>query len=382
MIGFGKIISTYIFSILLILIITAIAQSAHAVTPSEVKELRTKATLAQKKLRIAIEEGKDVSNIVPMMKRVKQLGDEKRIKEANALLDNILIEFERLNESASPGKHQVSNAKGAFSSPRKVNIAGYKYSAMEAFISRDGKFLFFNSDETDTRKTDKNIYYAKRIDDTNFKFMGEVKGINSAEVDGVPTMDNNSNFYYVSVVHYGKKNGFATVYSGKFNDGRVTDIKSHPELSLNTPGWLNMDIEISADGKTLYATQTYFGNGPPPKKSYFFVAHLKDGRFVIDKRSDEIFKSINTDDLEYGASISTNELEILFTRLNFDHGAKFASYRATRPNKDAPFTAPTRIEAITGIAEAPAITNDGQLLYFHKKKGGRFNLYLLERNVN
>lgn len=92
MIGNGKIIASCICSILLFLIIAAITQSAHSVIPIEVKELRTKASLAQQKIKTAIEEGKDVFDIVPMMKRVKQLGDEKRLREADALLDNILIE--------------------------------------------------------------------------------------------------------------------------------------------------------------------------------------------------------------------------------------------------------------------------------------------------
>jgi hypothetical protein len=368
---------------LLFLVIVSAMQSACAVTPGEAKVLRAKANHAQNELTIAVEDGKDVSAIIPMMKRVKTLADRGKIKKARSLLDEILGKLQELNQTSTVIRTQPDNPQ-VFINPKKVNIIGYNDNAMEAFISRDGRFLFFNNDKTDTPKTDKNIYYARRIDDTSFEFMGEVKGVNSAKVDGVPTMDNNGNFYFVSAVHYSKKNGYAIVYSGKFNDGRVTDITPHPELSLNKYGWLNMDIEISADGSTLYATHTYFDfhSNSPPKESYFFVAYLKGNKFVIDERSDEIFRYINTNNQEYAASISTDELEILFTRLSQEDGFTLNSYRSTRKSKNEPFSVPTRIKSITGIAEAPALTNDGRLLYFHKKKAGRFNIYVLERNAN
>lgn len=375
-------LTSFHFNIIFLTLFTLLSvQTACAVTPHEVKDLKIKAMLAQNNLAIASRNGKNVSEVVPMMKRVKVLADKGKINEANILLDRILDKFQKMNqsvadESVMPKKLQV------FINPRKVNIVGYTGSAMEPFITRDGEFIFYNSEGTrDTPKTNKDIYYAKRIDDTNFKFMGEIKGINSDKVDGVPTMDNDGNFYYISNIHYGKSNGFASVYSGKFKNGRVSNIKSHPELSLKIPRWLNMDIEISANGQTLYATQTYFDGGPAPKKSYFFVAHLKDDHFIIDKLSEKIFKHINTDDLEYAASISTNELEIYFTRLNSSNGHKFSTYRASRPNKNAPFSSPIRIASITGIAEAPAITSDGQLMYFHKKDGKYFSLYVLEKSI-
>jgi hypothetical protein len=348
--------------------------TACAVAPPEAKALQQKASLAQKKLSLAAENGDDISSIIPMMRHVKVLADRGEVNKANHLLDTILIEFER-TEITPP----VASSSQLFVNPRKVDIVGYDKSTMEAFITRDGKYLFFNNEEGDVPKQQKNIYYALRIDDTHFQFMGEIKGINSNEVDAVPTMDRDGNFYFVSTAHYGKKNGFATVYSGKFRDGQVSNIKAHPELSLHSPGWLNMDIEISADGNTLYATQTYFSGGSPPKESYFFVAHKVGNKFKINKKSDVIFKQINSDDLEYAAAISDDELELFFTRLSPENGFRYTTYRTTRPNKTSAFAKPTKIEAITGISEAIAITSDGKLAYFHKKVGKHFRLFVLER---
>jgi hypothetical protein len=253
---------------------------------------------------------------------------------------------------------------------------------MEVFITGDGHYLFFNNEKGETPKTDKNIYYAERIDDVNFKYKGEIKGINSAAVDGVPTMDRNGNFYFISTVQYNKTHRFATIYSGKFKNGRVRNIKSHPELSLNIPGWLNMDVEISADGNTLYSTQSYFDGGSAPKQSYFIVAHLKNGRFEIDHRSSEIFHNINSGGLEYGASVSPDGLDFYFTRLSYDNGPELRTYHAARSNKHAAFSVPTAIKAITGFAEAPAVTSDGRLLYFHKKEQKHLGLFVLERSVS
>ena len=154
----------------------------------------------------------------------------------------------------------------------------------------------------------------------------------------------------------------------------MRNIKSHPELSLNLPGWLNMDAEISADGRTLYTTQSYFDGGAAPKQSYFITAHLKNGRFEIDNRSSETFHNINSSDLEYGTSVSPDGLEFYFTRLRYGNGPELKTYHAARPNKHAAFSVLTAIKAITGFAEAPAITSDGRLLYFHKKRAEAFRL--------
>ncbi|MCF6196298.1 MAG: hypothetical protein L3J50_06300 [Emcibacter sp.] len=364
------------FSLLLLCLASIfLATPAEAASPAVIKMIQDKAAISMEKLRTHMMAGDDVSKIVPMMKNVKTLADKGEFDAANRLLDKILLSFSALEMPEMPDSAPV------FINPRQVTVTGYKQSVMEAFITGDGQYLFFNNDTGDNPKTDKDIFYARRINDVTFKFMGEIKGVNSAEVDGVPTMDRMGNFYFVSARNYSKPNRFATLYSGKFKDGRVSDLKAHPEVSLNLPGWLNMDVEISADGKTLYTTQTYFSNDMP-EQSYFQVAHLKDGKFEIDSHSNAIFDRINTADIEYGASISSDGRELYFTRLTFKNGGKFTSYYATRPDKKTPFSTPRPITAINGYAEAPAITADGRLLYFHKKTGDHFQLYVLERAAN
>ena len=362
------------FFVVLLLIFLEFGACKSDFNKEEIAELKAKAETAKQQLKTAVDNNQDVSNVVPKMKQVKVLADKHKFKQADELLDEILIDFQKIN-SPPTGNNNL------FTNPRRVNIIGNPYSAMEPFISRDNSILFFNSDKNDVAGSEKNIYYATRVNNITFQFMGAVKGVNSNQVDGVPTMDNHGNFYFVSTARYNKENKFASAYKGKFIDGEVVNIVPIPELSLNEPGWVNMDIEISADGNTIYSTQTFFNlkKNTGPIESYFFKAHLKNGKFEIDENSREIFKNINTEDLEYAASISTDELEIFFTRLIHGNTPTFYSYYAKRSDKDAPFGKPIMLKAITGFSEAPAITNDGQLLYYHKKDNDRFYIYAIER---
>lgn len=370
-------VSRYVIALLILPLLAGLPRPACSFSMAQVKQVQDKANECMNRLRTALEDGKDVSAIIPMMKQVKVLGDAGRISEANELLDRILLRFEQLYR---PLAENHASAAQLFGNPRRVDIIGLEFGAMEPFISRDGRVLFFNSDEKDTPVSGKDIYYARRVDDLTFRFMGQVQGVNSDVVDGVPTMDRKGNFYFVSVRNYDRRHDFTTVYKGRFRNGQVTDIVPVPELSLKIPGWLNMDIEISADGETLYATQTYFGNGAPPTKSYFIYADLIHGKFHVNENSDTIFKNINTGDLEYAASISSNGLEIFFTRAsNLQSVPGFLSYRAVRPGLHEPFGEPEPINAIAGIAEAPAISGDGKRLYYHKKVKGRFYIYTVER---
>ncbi len=338
------------------------------------RDLKAKADRTVAVFRNWVAEGRDVSKILPKMKQVKALGDSGRFAEADALLDEILAYLEAKKNTSSKNLENT-----VFVNNTEVLIRGYDGDAMEAFISRDGMYMFFNSEHDPVRNKD--IYYAKRVDAYTFQFKGEVGNINTSSVDGVPTMDDDNNFCYVSTHAY-KRNNLVSVYCGNFENGAVKDIRPVPGLSLGKPGWLNMDIEISADGQTLYSTQTWFGDGSPPTKSYLFYAKKAGRKFIPQDDSSRIFKYINKDEVVYGATISNDELEILYTRMVKKGGAiKLESLRATRPDKISPFGPPTVIRNITGFSEAPALSGDGRLIYYHKKNGpdGRFRLYALHR---
>ncbi len=338
------------------------------------KHVKAKADRAVAVYKEGVIEGRDVSGMLPKLQRVKELGDAGKMGQADALLDEILADFAALEKPTSGHSRQT-----VFTKNKLVQIIGYDSDVMEAFLSRDGKYLFFNSESHDVG--DKNIYYATKIDAYTFQFLGQVGNVNTSAVDGVPTMDEGGNFYYLSTHAYGPGN-LVSIFSGKFEDGVVKNVRPVSGISLNQPGWLNMDTEISADGHTLYATQTWFGDGSPPTKSHFFYARKIDDRFIPQDDSPKIFKHINKDKVVYGATISKDELEILYTRMVRKNKAiKVESLRAARKDRNSPFGRPKIIKSITGFAEAPAFSHDGQLIYYHKKTSdGVFRLYALHRN--
>ncbi len=317
-----------------------------------------------------------VEAIMPKIMQVKPLGDAGKLDEAEALLDEILEWFAETPCTGGQATLPDTKMNQEWGDDRVVTIKGYEGDAMEPFISRDGKFLFFNDDKTDAK--DKDMFWAKRINDYTFDFQGEIKNVNSKAVDGVPSMDDSGRFYFMSAKDYGlfHKN---TVFSGRFEDGAVTDIVPLPQLALGKLGWLNMDIEISADGQTLYSTQTHFGREGIPVESYFFYARKEGDAFVPQADSAEIFAALNKDKVIYAASISRDETEIFYTRLL--PGFIFQSLVAKRKDAKHPFGEPEVLSAITGFAEAPALSPDETMLYYHKKSeaSGRFEIRVLHR---
>ncbi|HEY0796238.1 MAG TPA: hypothetical protein VGD64_10695 [Acidisarcina sp.] len=259
-----------------------------------------------------------------------------------------------------------------FQNPQRVTIAGYNGDAMEPFLSRDGKYLFFNNLNEPSVNT--NLHWAERIDDLQFKYRGEIGNVNTPALEGVPSMDRSRNFYFVSNRSYDKT--ASTLYSGKFADGAITDIELVPGVSLAKPGIVNFDAEISADGDTLYFVESEFSRRGEPKSARIMAAHRSGNTFVRDPASEAIFKTINTAGLNYAPATTASELEIFFTRTD---GHSVGIYWAKRVNKSQPFDNPVRLAAPTGFVEAPTLSPDEKSLYYHKKEDGHLVIYRVTR---
>ncbi len=269
---------------------------AQPVTPELVRAVKAKADSSKTRLKKHMGIGRDVSPVVTMMQQVKTLGEQGRLAEADALLDEVHAVFDAWDAAGGA----AVPAAGGYGAPVEIVIEGYDGDAMEPFISRDGRYLFFNSDHSVGQK---DMYYARRVDGNRFEFVRALDEINTEAVDGVPTMDAANRFYFVSTKNY-KPPHMASAYSAAFYDGRVTGVAPMTGISLRKPGWVNMDVEISADGQTLYFSNAWFGDGAPPTRSFLAYARKKDGRFVKVPGSSGIFKTINADDLVYAPAIS------------------------------------------------------------------------------
>jgi Tol biopolymer transport system component len=264
----------------------------------------------------------------------------------------------------------------AFHTPDDVSITGYSGDAMEPFLTRDGRYLLFNNRNDPSENT--NLHWAKRVDDLTFSYLGEIPGVNTAALEGVPSMDRDGNLYFVSTRSY--KQSLSTIYRAKVVDG----IAGAPELvegiSRRTPGWVNFDAEISADGNTLYFVDGYFGSGNQPQSSTLAAAVRSGKGFRRLAESQRLFANVNSGGLQYAPDVSEDELELFFTQVRrIEASAEPAIFRAVRENVDQPFSIPQRISAIQGFAEASTLSPDGRSLYYHARVDGHFRVRRVTR---
>jgi Tol biopolymer transport system component len=264
----------------------------------------------------------------------------------------------------------------AFSNPTLVTIAGYTGDAMEPFISKDGQYLFFNNRNDPKINTD--IYYASRVDDQTFAFLGPVPGINSPDLDAVASLDTLGNFYLVSTRSYATS--LSTLYSGQFTAAGVSNAALVPGISLLQSGAVNFDAEISADGQTLWFDDGQYSPAGMLQSASIAIANRQGTTFVRQANSAALLATINTSGLNYAPSISVDGLELFFTRVDSTtSGASPAIYRATRTDLNSAFAMPELVAAATGFVEAPSLSADGHLLYFHKMLNGTFAIYHVQR---
>jgi hypothetical protein len=267
---------------------------------------------------------------------------------------------------AAPRRRAVrsgSPPSAQFANPERVTIRGYDADAMEPFLTRDGRYLLFNDSNAPGRDT--NLHYAERVDDLTFDYRGEIAGANTAALDAVASVDGEGNIYYISTRSY--EQTLSTIYRGRFDDGRVTDVSLAGGVSRMIPGAVNFDVEVSADGETLYFADGVFTGGPVPQSADLVMARRNGDTF--SRLDPGLLANINSGELEYAAAISADQLELFFTRFGSDEPR---IYRSTRSATDQLWSRPERIDEIAGFVEAPTISPDGRALYYHARRGTRF----------
>lgn len=352
------------------------------------QRLREKAAQAQAGVRSWVEAGHDPSALLALMQQVKPALDAGDPHKAEALLDRALT---MLSKGPTPNDNSPLPVYAAkelesdlFVRPEPVVIEGYHGSAMEPFISPDGRYLFFNN-ENDP-KINTNLYFAERTGKLSFHYLGELPGVNSDALDAAASMDKTGHFYFTTVRDYDRT--MNSLYTGDFDGKAVRNLHPVPgDISPKTLGTINMDVSISPDGQTLYISRAViFPGAPAPKKSELMVARLRDGTFSIDPDSAILMKNINTGALQYAPAISADGRELYFTRASQPIAGANARgdlriVVATRNFVTEPFGEPRALTALTGFVEAPSISLDAKEMFFHKKVGGKFLIYRAERNA-
>ena len=264
----------------------------------------------------------------------------------------------------------------AFGNPERVTIRGYEGDAMEPSIARDGRYLLFNNRNDPRINT--NLHFAERVDDLTFNYRGEIKGVNTAALEGVPSVDRMGNLFFVSTRSY--KETLSTLYRGRFDDGNVSGVQLVPGISRRLPGIVTFDAEIASDGDTLFVVDGRFTGGEVPETADIAIAFRDDTGFRRLPSGGDLLKNVNTPALEYAPAISRDLLELFFTRMDRSSGStRTEILRAARASTEAAFGIPEKVLPIAGFIEAPALSDDGRSLYYHKLEGGRFVILRVAR---
>jgi WD40-like Beta Propeller Repeat len=266
-----------------------------------------------------------------------------------------------------------------FTDPQTVTIQGYSASAMEPSISPDGQYLLFNS--SNVSPSVPSLLFATRATGGAFTYQGEIlgEGVNEADaLSATPSLDQDGDMYFISTRSYPQT--LSTVYAGRFSLGWVSGVHLVAGVSGGAPGVVDFDVAVSPDGDTLYVSVGDFDGGSAPTSASLVMYDRVAGGFVRDPSSVKLLHSVNKAGyLDYAASVSSNGLELFFTRADPARGVAPAIYRASRKSTGKHFAHAQRIAAITGFAEAPSISADASTLYYHKLVGGQFEIQTVTR---
>ena len=267
----------------------------------------------------------------------------------------------------------------AFDPPRAVVLRGYAGDAMEPFVTRDGRWLLFNNRNGPRDQTD--LLVARHDPDGGYSFVGALGGANSGSLDGVASVDRRGNLFFVSNRDYGRSGN--TLWTGRFADGVASAVR--PLASDFTPKRLlrlNIDLEISADGETLYVAENRWNlfRGRP-STSDLAIASRDGERFVRRGDSDAVMRAVNTPALEYAPATSDDQLTLYFTRWNAGaRGAVPEMLVSHRPNRDSAWGAPLRLAAASGFVEGPTVLPGGCEVMYHARIGEAYRLFTVRRH--
>jgi Tol biopolymer transport system component len=245
---------------------------------------------------------------------------------------------------------------------------------MEPFVSPDGKYMLFNNSNSATHTT---LSYATRLNDTTFVYGGNVGGANDLHsLTAVPTVTADGTLYFISTRSYSQT--LSTVYEAQFRNGKATGVALVVGLAAPRPGIVNFDVDVASDGHSLYVSQGTFSGGSSPDAASIVLYTRRAEGFVRDPSSDRLMKDVNDPSaLNYAADISPDGLVLFFT--SADAGIPPRIYRAERSDSSRPFGNVQLVGAATGYVEAPSLSGDGHLLYYHHKSGNHFMIFVVSR---
>jgi len=262
----------------------------------------------------------------------------------------------------------------------QVALAGYSYGngqAMEPFISRDGKWFFFNSRNVGDNTS---LQYGAIKSPYQVNFIATIGGEANGPIphlDAVPAMTDSYDFFWVSTRNYPQD--YENLQHGIFDPVLGTIPKAEPvhgDFYIRESGWIVMDQEINRDGSILFYVNALFSNPPgdmPLFSNISLALRNPDGSFSQHPNAIDIMKTVNLVNgaqyLRYGpSSTGTDGLKLYFT-VRVNEPVLSALYVANRNSPDEPFGTPQRITLNSGNGaepEAPTLSADGNLMMYSR----------------
>lgn len=205
-------------------------------------------------------------------------------------------------------------------------------------------------------------------------------------------MDSEHAFYYIDIknAHGASRGTFSTATGELVGVRPFEEIPPNKVMSTKNQIRVNIGVEVSADGKTMFFSQAVFefqnGTVGDLIASDIHFLRKKGQKFKFDAiESKRVMRNINSHELDYAAGISRDGLEIFFTRFEVADYAnrKLESkiMRATRSTVNKPFGKPEVVEAIgeRRFVEGPALSADERELFYHQHVNGKSRLFRVTR---
>ncbi len=269
-----------------------------------------------------------------------------------------------------------------YGNEKLVTINNYTADAMEPHLHTNDNALFFNSLNDGVATS---LVWAVKINDTTFSSMGFTPYCNQTvtpRMDAVSSIDTMDNFYWMSTRGY--PGNFDNLHRCRFLQSGYTNFgRVHGDFYIYQPGYLIMDAAISYYGDKLIYCNAYFNNcGSIPCAASMGIAQkVNDSTFNKLPNTNTIMASINdtANYCVYAPNLSEDGLELFYTRF-LKTGFNTEILVATRSNTNAAFGAPSILVSAPGlIPEAPTVSSDKSKLYFHKKVGGTYKIFVRYR---
>jgi hypothetical protein len=269
-----------------------------------------------------------------------------------------------------------------YGNEKLVTINGYTLDAMEPHLHTNDNALFFNSLNDGVATS---LLYAVRIDDTTFNLVNFVPVVNQTvtpRLDAVASIDTMDNFYWVSTRGYpgnfDNLHRIRFLQSGYTNFGRV-----HGDFYIYQPGYLIMDAGISYYGNQLIYCNAYFNNcgNIPCDASMGIAQKVNDSTFNKLPNTSSIMFNINdtANYCVYAPNLTEDGLELFYTRF-LKTGFNTEIMVATRTSSNGVFGVPAVLVSAPGfVPEAPTLSSDKSKMYYHKKVGGIYKIFVRYR---